>query len=92
MIPNDESIEPIHCCSFCDLIGAPGVWEMRMRFVMLLVAAIAVVGIRPSTALAGKLRVCANGCPYSTIQAAIDAAQTGDTIKIAPGTLSLIHI
>ena len=59
---------------------------MRMRFVMLLVAAIVGVGIRPSTALAGKLRVCANGCPYSTIQAAIDAAKTGDTIKIAPGT------
>src|ERR1700733_834477 len=58
---------------------------MRMRFVMLLVAVIVGVGIR-STALAGRLRVCANGCPYSTIQAAIDAAQTGDTIKIAPGT------
>jgi len=59
---------------------------MRVRFVMFLVAAIAVVASRASTAVAGKLSVCASGCPYSSIQAAIDAAKTGDTITIAPGT------
>lgn len=33
----------------------------------------------------GELRVCANGCAYTTVQAAIDAAQPGDVIQIASG-------
>ncbi|MGI9252235.1 MAG: hypothetical protein ACR2J8_00680, partial [Thermomicrobiales bacterium] len=32
--------------------------------------------------------VCASGCTHSTIQAAIDAASSGDVIRIAPGTYS----
>lgn len=32
-----------------------------------------------------ELRVCASGCPYTTVQAAIDAAQPGDVIQIASG-------
>ena len=56
------------------------------RFIMLLVAASAAIWIHPSAAVAGTLKVCPTGCTYSTIQSAIDAAQTGDTIKIAPGT------
>jgi hypothetical protein len=53
---------------------------------MLLVAASAAMWIHSSAAVAGTLQVCPTGCTYSTIQGAIDAAQTGDTIKIAPGT------
>jgi hypothetical protein len=56
------------------------------RFIMLLVAASAAMWIHPSDAGAGTLKVCPTGCTYSTIQSAIDAAQTGDTIKIGPGT------
>ena len=56
---------------------------MRVRFIMLLVAASAIIWIRPSAALASRLRVCPNGCPYASIQAAIDAAQAGDTVKSA---------
>ncbi len=34
---------------------------------------------------AADLRVCPSGCPYSTIQAALDAANPGDVIKVAQG-------
>ena len=53
---------------------------------MLLVAASAAMWIHPSAAGAGTLQVCPTGCTYSTIQSAINAAQTGDSIRIAPGT------
>ena len=56
------------------------------RFTMLLVAASAAMWIHSSAAVAGTLKVCPTGCTYSTIQSAIDAAQTGDSIKIATGT------
>ena len=36
-------------------------------------------------AQAATLSVCPVGCPYTSVQAAIDAAATGDTIVIAPG-------
>ncbi len=32
-----------------------------------------------------ELRVCASGCAYTNVQAAVDAAQAGDVIKIATG-------
>ncbi|MCB0203714.1 MAG: DUF1565 domain-containing protein [Anaerolineae bacterium] len=32
--------------------------------------------------------VCSSGCPYRTIQSAIDAASSGATIRVAPGTYS----
>ena len=34
---------------------------------------------------ADTITVCADGCDYSSIQAAIDVAQDGDTISIGPG-------
>jgi hypothetical protein len=36
--------------------------------------------------LAVSLHVCKSGCPYSTIQAAINAASSGDTVLVDPGT------
>src|SRR3954468_22372066 len=33
-----------------------------------------------------KLKVCKDACHYRTIQAAADAAEPGDTIKVAHGT------
>lgn len=56
------------------------------RFVMLLIIASAVMSIRPPEAAAGMLQVCPSGCPYTSIQSAINAAQTGDRIIIAAGT------
>lgn len=33
----------------------------------------------------GTLNVCIQGCPYSSVQAAINAAQNGDVIRVAQG-------
>ncbi len=40
----------------------------------------------PVLADGNTITVCTSGCDYTTIQAAIDAATAGDTIKIAEGT------
>jgi hypothetical protein len=39
-----------------------------------------------SAAPATELHVCPSGCAYSAVQAAVDAANTGDLIKVAAGT------
>jgi hypothetical protein len=36
----------------------------------------------------GEMHVCLTGCPYSSIQAAVDAATSGDVIKVAAGVYS----
>ena len=42
---------------------------------------------QPSTAQAARsVDVCPRSCDYTTIQAAVDAALPGDTIRVAPGT------
>jgi hypothetical protein len=38
-----------------------------------------------------EFHVCSSGCPYSTIQAAVDAASSGDLIKVAEGNYTDIH-
>lgn len=40
----------------------------------------------PICAPDGELRVCPTGCAYASVQAAVDAARDGDTVKIAAGT------
>lgn len=45
-------------------------------------------GLSVGETVAAELRVCPVGCPYTSIQAAVDAAQPGDIIKIAQGTYS----
>jgi pectin methylesterase-like acyl-CoA thioesterase len=59
---------------------------MRVRFIAFLALTGAVIWLRPSTPEASVLDVCPSGCPYSSIQSAINAAQTGDTITIASAT------
>jgi hypothetical protein len=49
----------------------------------LLVTLAASEGVR--AAGADELRVCQSGCPYSSLQAAVDAAADGDVIKVASG-------
>jgi len=43
-------------------------------------------GTQPPIVHAAELRVCPVGCTYSSIQAAVDAASTGDLVKVATGT------
>jgi hypothetical protein len=56
---------------------------MRLLAAVLLVAGFALVSRTPADA--ASRTVCAIGCPFATIQAAVDAAADGDTIKIKKG-------
>jgi parallel beta-helix repeat protein len=40
----------------------------------------------PAGVPAAELHVCPSGCAYSSVQAAVDAANDGDVIKVAAGT------
>jgi hypothetical protein len=44
-----------------------------------------------SKAATAELHVCPSGCDYSSIQAAVDAANYGDIIKVASSTYTDIH-
>jgi len=60
---------------------------MRRTIRGLLMLAVMTFGlVFAGTALAGNKTVCASGCGYSSIQAAINAASSGATITIASGT------
>jgi hypothetical protein len=61
------------------------IWGKKLAL-GLLVTALAVIGM-PMAANATPIdTVCASGCAYTTIQAAVTAASPGDTITIAAGT------
>ena len=55
---------------------------MRLIRLMLLVCVVSLLG---TSVEAATLRVCASGCQYTGLQAAIDAAQPGDTILLRAG-------
>ncbi len=48
-------------------------------------------GLAARAAGASELHVCPSGCAYSSIQAAVDAAHPGDTIKVAQGAYRDVH-
>jgi hypothetical protein len=59
----------------------------RLAFVV--AAALAVMLMATASASAAKpLTVCASGCQYTTIQAALNNAHDGDRITVGPGTYS----
>jgi uncharacterized repeat protein (TIGR01451 family) len=76
-----------------DTLSAGGIGRTRARalgmFIVCLVLGLATAGSSPD--YVADIYVCASGCPYTTIQAAIDSitpGSTGYTIKVAQGTYS----
>lgn len=64
---------------------------VRLAQVLLVAAAwlaVLVLLTRPARAnvASSTLKVCASGCPFATIQGALNAAVAGDVIKVAAGT------
>ena len=57
---------------------------MNVRFP--LVVAVAAILAIPATASAKTFQACKSGCPYKTIQKAVDASGKGDTVTVKPGT------
>jgi hypothetical protein len=60
-----------------------GLGRRRSLTAVAVAAVVALAGAAHASAAAPT--VCPSGCPYSTIQDAIDHAQSGDAIKIAAG-------
>lgn len=60
--------------------------KTRLRQALIWGGSVALMGISALPLSAATLQVAPTGAPYSSIQAAIDAAATGDTIQVAAGT------
>jgi hypothetical protein len=49
--------------------------------------------VEPPPGLANaELHVCPAGCPYTSVQAAVDAAAPGSVLKVAAGTYTDLHV
>lgn len=58
----------------------------RGTAILLLLLTMLGPGLAPAPTRAATRTVCASGCDHTTIQTAINAAASGDTITIAAGT------
>ncbi len=63
-----------------------------MKYIALLAILVSLIqptdlrSVAPQATPQSELRVCTSGCPYTSVQAAIDAAEPDDVIQIATGT------
>lgn len=77
MVKNDE------------MMSGTGLWRVGVYLILIgvlsLTLALGSILATPSSVQAAEFHVC-GGCTYTTIQAAINAASSGDTIKVAQGT------
>lgn len=72
-----------HSKTFRSDSAPPGRWLRRYLISVLL--ALGVGMLPPAQAQALPFDICASGCRFSTIQAAINASPTGTTLRVAPG-------
>lgn len=67
----------------------PGALKVLRRLRPASLGALLLLGLAlvpPAQGQEAALDVCPTGCPYSSIQAAIDAAAPGATVRVGPGT------
>lgn len=65
----------------------------RIKIYVLILFEIGILGLLHTRSVsASELAVCSTGCQYSTIQSAVNAANTGDTVRVYPGSYSAVNI
>ena len=60
--------------------------RLGARLLLMLALVLGFVAVAPTATHATPLDVCPSGCTYSGIQAAVDAAASGDTITVGAGS------
>jgi len=69
------------------ILESKGTFSIGMGFLVFIIGLLYLT----SSGFAAEIHVCPAGCTYSSIQLAVDAASSGDVIKVAAGVYTDIH-
>lgn len=65
----------------------------KRNLFLLTIFGIGILGLTNTrNAFASELTVCPSGCQYSSIQSAVTAAVTNDTVRVYPGSYSAVNV